>query len=226
MLRVVGVNSLDQLIAETVPEAIRQETAARFRPSAIRTRRARSDAGHCQQEPRADVADRPGLPRHDHAACHSTQHPRESGLVYRLYPLSSRDQPGASRSASELPDACLGSHSARYRQRLASGRGNRSGRGDGACAPRHEVEGHRLLRRRGVPAANDSRAQDTRGAARLANRHRRPVQGFGRRERFSARFSNIRAYAAPSTTSPGSSRSCMPPRRSPSLPPTLWRSRC
>ena len=38
---------------------------------------------------------------------------------------------------------------------------------------------------------------------------------------FSEPFSNVRAYAAPSTTSLGSSRSCMPPRRSASLPPTL-----
>ena len=44
--------------------------------------------------------------------------------------------------------------------------------------------------------------------------------------RCSARFSSTRAWAVPSTTSLRSSPSCTPPTRSPSLPPTPWRSLC
>ena len=46
----------------------------------------------------------------------------------------------------------------RYRQCLAARRGDGRGRGDGAGASRDEIEGDRLLRRRGVPSADHRRA--------------------------------------------------------------------
>ena len=91
---------------------------------------------------------------------------------------------------------------ARCRQCLAARRGDRRGRGDGACASRHQVEGRppsssmRSACRKRSPCSR-------RAPSRLAGRSSSATRSrIWMPRRFSARFSNIPAYAAPSTTSP------------------------
>ena len=102
----------------------------------VRGRSARAAARAREREPGAHLADRPGLPRHDHAAGHPAQHAREPGVVHGVHAVPARDQPGPARGAAELPDDGHRSHRARHRERVAARRGDRGGRSDGAGAAR------------------------------------------------------------------------------------------
>jgi hypothetical protein len=92
MLKVIGYDSLDALIDDTVPKSIRQTKALEW------------GAPMTEREALDKLADRPGLLRHHHAAGHPAQHPGKPGLVHRVYALPAGNQPGAPRGALELPD--------------------------------------------------------------------------------------------------------------------------
>ncbi len=81
------------------------------------------------------LADRPRLPRHDHAARDLAQRAREPGLVHGVHAVPARDQPGSARGAPELPDDGHRPHRHGPRQRVAARRGHCGGRGDGDAAP-------------------------------------------------------------------------------------------
>ena len=102
--RTVGHESLEALMSAAVPGGIR--TAASLdlprgrdrggrRPRAARARRP-------QPPGRAD--DRPGLPRHAHAAGDPAQRARGPELVHRLHAVPAGDLPGPARGADQLPD--------------------------------------------------------------------------------------------------------------------------
>ena len=92
-------------IDAAVPGAIRDRDAARR--SARRRRGARCSSG-CARSRDAQrgvhVADRPRLPRHDHAARDPAQRAREPGVVHGVHAVPARDLAGPARGAAQLPD--------------------------------------------------------------------------------------------------------------------------
>ena len=104
MLDALGVGSLDELIDQAVPDAIRDRQPPR--PARGRGARPRCSpaARPRRPQPGGHVADRHGLLRHDHAAGDPAQRAREPGLVHGLHAVPARDQPGPARGAPQLPD--------------------------------------------------------------------------------------------------------------------------
>src|SRR3954468_4477593 len=95
MLAELGYDSLDALIDAAVPAAIREDERLAFAAAAAEV--------HALEALRG-VADRPRIPRHDHAPGHSTQRAGKSCVVHRVHAIPARDQSGSSRSVAQLPD--------------------------------------------------------------------------------------------------------------------------
>jgi hypothetical protein len=104
MLGLLGLETLEALIAETVPDAILQAEPL----SLGRGKSEREMLLHLRQvsakKPGSDVAHRAGLSRHHHPAGDPAQRAGKPRLVHRLHPISAGDQPGPARGAAELPD--------------------------------------------------------------------------------------------------------------------------
>ena len=92
--------------------------------------------------------------------CHTpagdpAQRAREPGLVHAVHALPGRDRAGPARGAAQLPDDGRRPHRAAARQRLAARRGDRRRRGDDALPRARQARAGRLLRRGGLPPADD-----------------------------------------------------------------------
>ena len=105
--------------------------AARPARRAHRGRGAGVARGPGRPQPGDDLAHRPGLLGHDHAAGDPAQHPREPGLVHRVHAVPARDLAGPARGAPQLPDHGERPHRDGPRQRVAARRADRGGGGDG-----------------------------------------------------------------------------------------------
>ncbi len=187
MLGVLGVDSLEDLLDETVPAAIRADQplalpAARSEPDVLAALGRFADANRPRDEP-----DRDGLLPRVHPGCHPAQRAREPGLVHRLHPVPAGDQPGPPGSAAQLPDRRHRAHWPRGGERVVARRGDRRGRGDDDGSPVVEDVVEPLRRAPRHPPADDRRAGDEgraggdrtrRGRGRRPRRRvlRRPVQ--------------------------------------------------
>ena len=224
MLEVLGLDSLDELVARAVPSAIRDDTLAldpacseeealaRLRTLATRNRGAHVVAGL-------------GIRRHDHAAGHPAQRARGPRVVHRVHPVPAGDLARPTRGAPELPDHGERPHRDGARQRVAARRGHRS-RGSHDAAPSGRCrEEHAVLRRRRLPPADHRGRADQGGAAR--------ARGRGRRRRTRHRpVGDLRGAAAGAGKQWRGSRSDRADRprsthraRSWRLRPTCWHSR-
>ena len=92
MLKVVGAGSLDALIDDTVPAAIRQKEPLDFGKAMSERELLEHMRVTAAQEQGADLADRAGLSRHGDAARDPAQHSGKPGLVHGLYALSAGDR--------------------------------------------------------------------------------------------------------------------------------------
>ena len=101
----------------------------------------------CRRQPRAEILHRTRLLRHAHAGRHPAQHPRESGVVHRVYAVSARNCARAPRSAGQFPDDGVRPDRHGDRERVDAGRGDRGGGSDGAGAARRQEREPALLRR-------------------------------------------------------------------------------
>ena len=201
MLRVVGAPSLDALIAETVPEAIRQEKPLEFgRP----------------------LSERGAL---DHMRATAAKNRVLTSLIGQGY-HGTIMPPAIQRNILENP-AWYTAYTP-YQAEISQGRleallnfqtlvsdltaldvANASLLDEATAAAEAMALAHRVTKSKAtaffvdadVPAADDRRAQDPRRAAGVGDRRRRPVQGSGARAMCSARCSSIPACAAPSTIS-------------------------
>ena len=189
MLKVIGVESLDELAEKALPAGILDAlTADGLAPGldqlpppateeqALAELRAMADSntvavsmigqGYFDTLTPAGVA---------------PQHPREPRLVHRLHAVSAGDQPGQARGAAELPDDGRGTHRPRGGQRLDARRGHRRGRGHDADAPRGQGLGEQTRRRRRRLPPDRGGAGHPRRAAGHRDRHRRPARRTARR---------------------------------------------
>ena len=152
MLATLGLDSLDALVdadrARRHPPRPRRSTlpaAAAGAAGAGRAARDRRRRTRC-------CARIIGMGYHDtHTpAVDPAQHPREPGLVHAVHAVPGRDRAGPARGAAQLPDDGRRPDRPAARERLAARRGDRRGRGDGACAARVASSPARdaLLRRR------------------------------------------------------------------------------
>ena len=218
MLKVLGYETLDALIDAAVPDSVRSLGELRLPPAASERevldelrQLASSNVRH-----RAD--DGPGLLRHDHAGRDQAERAREPGLVHRLHPVPTRDQPGPPRSALEFPDHGVRSHRARYGERLAARRGHRRGRGSHAhAAPRHG-RGAPCHRGRRLPAADHRDTRDTPRAARDPRSTSATSERGCPKASSSDWSSSTRDAPVPCATLP-----CSPKRRTSGAPWSPWR---
>ncbi len=121
-----------------------------------------------------DLARRHRLLQHDHPTGHPAQRPREPGVVHGVHAVPTRDQPGPSGGAAQLPDDGQRPDRARGGERLPPRRGDRGGRGDDDVPPARSGRGRDLPRRRRLPPPDDRGARDAGPTARPDGRHRRP----------------------------------------------------
>ena len=135
MLAALGVASLDDLIDQAVPAAIRDDKPLELDDARSRARGPRPPAGAGRPQPGGHLAHRPGLLRHPHARRDPAQRAGEPGLVHGLHAVPARDQPGPARGAPQLPDHGLRPHRHGDRQRLDARRGHRGRRGHDAVPP-------------------------------------------------------------------------------------------
>ena len=183
-----------------------------------RTRGTRErSASHRLEEPAGDEPDRHGLHRHDHPAGDRPQRARESRLVHGLHAVPTRDQPGSTRGAAQLPDAGDRADRARCRQRITARRGNGSRRGDDDGTPSVEVGLRSIRRPPRHPSADDRRAADPSRAGRHRPRRRRRRSARHTTTACSARCSACRHRPAPSSTGPMPS-----PRSTPTAESRSW----
>ena len=138
MLAVVGAPSVEALLDEAIPPAIRRRDPLPLPPAErehdylarLWTRRV--------EEPGLPLVHRPRLLRHDHAGRHPAQRLREPGLVHAVHAVPGGDRAGPPRVAPQLPDRGEGPHRDGRRQRVAARRGDRRGgrrwRSRTACA--------------------------------------------------------------------------------------------
>ncbi len=226
MLAVVGAASVEALLEQAIPAAIRRRDPLPLPAGRARARLPRAPVDGGVEEPGLPLVHRPRLLRHDHAGRDPAQRLREPGLVHALHALPGRDRPGPPRVAAQLPDRGEGPHRDGRRQRLAARRGDRRGRGDGAGPSRLPAQGRARVPRRPhrVPADAGAAGGPRRTArARAARRRRRDAPK-------SARTSSACCCSRPTGTgwsaicrrsSPASTRA----RRSPSSPATCWPAR-
>ena len=233
MLAAVGAGSLGELVRETVPASIlrgapldlaglpadrelgEQEMLASLRRIAAKNRVFRSFLGM-------------GYSRLHHARGDPAQHPREPRLVHAVHPLPVRDLAGPPGGAAQFPDDGGGPDRPAGRQRLAARRGDRRGRGDAPLLRRVGRQAERLLRRRGLPSADDRGGRDP----RRGDRRRDPGGRSGSELDFAAGRPLRPPPPVPGDRRPGRRLS----RRSPSAPtpparwwwwrPTCWPSPC
>jgi glycine cleavage system pyridoxal-binding protein P len=114
MSRAVGVQSLDQLINETIPEDIRLRSSlslppARSEEAALKDLREIMERNELRQS----------LIGMGYANCHMPAVIRESGLVHRVHAISSRDRAGATGGPPQLPNSGLRFDGDGYFQRVA-----------------------------------------------------------------------------------------------------------
>ena len=150
MLAAIGAASLDQLVDQTVPAAIRfpadlplpaprREHEAPGRPEGP----GRSQCGE-------EVPHRTGLSRDPDAQGDPAQRAGKPGLVHRLHPLPGRDRPGPPGSPAQLPAGDHRPHRPGTGQRLPAGRSHRRRRGHDHGPPRLQVRLQPLLRGRSL----------------------------------------------------------------------------
>ena len=203
MLRVVGASSLDELIDQTIPGAIRMRRPLALPPARGEHELLEMARGHGAEERAVAQLPRHGLLGLHHAAGHPAQRDREPGLVHAVHAVPGRDLAGAARGAAQLPDDGERSDGARGRQRVAARRGHGRRRGD---AHDGVVPGggrpSRAARLRAVPPADDRR------------------HPHARRGASASRWSS--ATRGPSTSPGRSSASCCSTRR-PTARSTDWR---
>ena len=134
MLRALGVGTLEELAAETVPADIRFDGTLDL-PAPV-------DEAAVLAELRAIAAKNQiwksfigmGYSRLHHAARHPAQHPGEPRLVHRVHAVPGGDLAGAAGGAAQLPDDGGRPDRPADRERVAAGRGDRGGRGDAHAA--------------------------------------------------------------------------------------------
>ncbi len=147
MLAVIGVDSLETLIDQTVPSPIRSDVtpagsalldlpAARTEPEVLAALRELA----AENRPRTSLIGMGYYGTH-HAGRHPAQRAGEPGVVHGVHALPARDQPGAPGGAAQLPDDDRRAHRPGGGQRLAARRGDGRRRGDdawrAACRGRH-----------------------------------------------------------------------------------------
>ena len=99
MLAALGFASLDELVADAVPAAIRQAEPLDLPAAASEESAAAELAALAGRNRVVTPDDRPRLPRHGHAAGHPAQRAREPGLVHRVHAVPAGDLPGPARGA-------------------------------------------------------------------------------------------------------------------------------
>ena len=162
----------------------RRRVGARARSAAPAGNRG-AGAGRTARDGRREhgrgVDDRAGLLRHADASGVAPQHPREPGVVHRVHPVPTGDQPGPVGGTAELPDHGRGSDRPRGGECLDARRGHRRGGGHDADAPRGEELGQPPRGRRRRLRADRGRARHPRRASRHRDRHRRSARRPARR---------------------------------------------
>ena len=135
MLKEVGASSLDALIGEAIPPRHPPQGPLNL-PDAESESRVSRGSRRSRRRTRSFAASSASAIRTRCAERDSALRVRESGLVYAVHAVSSRDRARPSRIASQFPDDGVGPDRDGGGQRLAPGRGHRGGRGDGAVASR------------------------------------------------------------------------------------------
>ena len=176
MLKVLGYESLDDLVDAAVPGSVRSLGTLDLPPAVseqqVLDELRRLAASNTIAEPMIGL----GYCGDHHAGRRPAQRAREPGLVHGLHAVPARDQPGSVGGPPELPDDGDRSHRARDGQRLPARREHRGGRGGHAHAPSRHQRFESGDRRRRLPAADHRRAGD-------APRRRSASSGRGRPER-------------------------------------------
>ena len=173
MLAVIGEDSIESLLAHTVPATIRMTERPAPRRASIAAVGASRTARPRRQERAPHEPDRHGLLRHHHSPGDRAQRAGEPGVVHRVHAVPAGDQPGSARGAAQLPDDGRRAHRLRSGQRLAARRGHRRRRGDDDGAPSVEVRQQSLRRPPRHASADHRRAGDPRRAGRHRTGRRR-----------------------------------------------------
>jgi glycine dehydrogenase len=214
MLRTVGVSSLEELISETVPKAIRQKTPLDFgRPLSERgvldrmrviANKNRVLTSLIGQGYHGTIMP-PAIQRNifENPAWYTAYTPYQAEISQgRLEALLNFQTLVADLTALDVANASLLDEATAAAEAMALAHRVTKSKAtaffvDEECLPQ-------------TIAVLKTRAEPLGWQISSAIRSRIRTQ-----RRFSVHFSSTRAYAAPSTTSPNWSRSCMPPRRSP-----------
>ena len=135
MLARIGASSLDALIDEAIPPAIRLAKPLDLPPgvSEYQFLRDLRTVASRNQVFRSFIG--LGYSRLRHAERHPPQRARKSRLVHALHAVSGRDRSGASRGAAQLPDDGARPDRDGGGERVAAGRGDGGRRGDDDAAP-------------------------------------------------------------------------------------------
>ena len=169
MLAVIGEESLESLLAHTVPGGDPDGRRPGPRRAAVACSRCSASFAHLARPERAaHEPDRHGLLRHHHSPGDRPQRAREPGLVHRLHAVPARDQPRPARGAAQLPDDGRRADRLRSGQRLAARRGHRRRRGDDHGPAAVEID-ERPLRRPPRHASADDRRARHRAPSRSAS---------------------------------------------------------
>ena len=174
MLETIGVSSLDELIAQTVPDDIRQRV-----PLDLGTALSETEA---LEKARELAARNLVLTSLIGQGYYGTILPPviqrnilENPAWYTAYtPYQPEISQGRLEALAEFPDHDRGSHRAGHCQCLAPRRSHGGSRSDGHGATDFAIGTNRLFRRSGLPSADPGRLADPRRGAGLAGRHRRP----------------------------------------------------
>ena len=178
---------------------------------------------------RDEVAHRPGLPRHPHAAGDPAQRAGEPRLVHRLHALPGGDRAGAAGGAAQLPDHDLRPDRHADRQRLAARRGDRRRRGgrDGARARQGQVRRGRgrapTCIRRPAPCWRRGRG---RSACELVDFAPGDIAAIGAAKPFAVVLQYPGTTGAIRAAARGDHRGARGGRAGDRRAPIRWRSRC
>lgn len=104
MLKSLGYETLEELIADIVPADIRMKApldlpAAKSEPEALG-----GTPFHPWKKQAPEILHRPGILRRHYSVRHPAQHSGKPRLVHGLYALSAGNRPGTAGNAHELPD--------------------------------------------------------------------------------------------------------------------------